>query len=864
MKRTISFLLIFIVAFSSFAQNGWHWQNPKPQGNPLYGINFLRDYGWAVGTEGTAIHTSDGGLTWQVVDLGIKENINSVYMHDDLMAFMVGDNGLIKLVIERENGFEITHYPHSTSEDLNSVTSYVSDTTDGCPWAVGEKGTILRSNDFWQSWDDQSIPFNNTFYSIDNIGCTEAWVSGSDGMIVYTGNGGDSWSYRSVPTSWDLLSVHVGSFDNIRVVGQQSTIWQSANKGVTWEQEHEEPGYNLNDVINIDENVAYAAGDQGKIFETTNNGDLWQLRNTGTTATLYDVEDQWAHDQVWVSGHYGVILKNSGAGTDFELMTEGYLDFLHDVEFVNDSIGWAVGGSSVDLGGNSTGIILHTTNSGESWEEQLNLSSQLSSVDFISATEGWAVGRDGTIRHTANGGNSWSTQPSPISGYLTGVCFVDKNNGWVVSRDNWGQIIHSSNGGATWTEQENPASNPLHGLFFINALKGWAVGLDSTIIRTVDGGLNWERCILNLPNNFGFFSVFFTNELHGCAVGHQGCILITENGGVTWQRINTGFYDFLNSVYFIDHNNGWASGDQGTILRTVNGGKTWFRQRSGVSTNYIASVHFTNPSNGWAVGEGGTIIQTKSGGFSHDQGTFWVEGLELPIIEDEETKSSIEVNVDELIRNGYILTGLEIMIDTILHPRASDLEIYLTHDGSSATLVNHVSDEGENFLWTKFTDAATTIITDGIAPFSGDYKPVQLLEVFNGMNPNGTWTLTIIDNVAGQSGTLQAWGLKPVFERVLSIDEQGIGKPDKKIQLFQNVPNPFTGTTTISWLSQISGQTILKVFNLNGQEIATLINKNLAPGRHSVEFEGSHLGKGVYYYQLKVGNEMLTRKCVVI
>ncbi|PKN97202.1 MAG: hypothetical protein CVU43_17560, partial [Chloroflexi bacterium HGW-Chloroflexi-5] len=79
-----------------------------------------------------------------------------------------------------------------------------------------------------------------------------------------------------------------------------------------------------------------------------------------------------------------------------------------------------------------------------------------------------------------------------------------------------------------------------------------------------------------------------------------------------------------------------------------------------------------------------------------------------------------------------------------------------------------------------------------------------------------------------------------------------------------NVPNPFTGTTTITWLSELSGQTVLKVYNLNGQGITTLINKNLAPGKHSVQFDGSRLGKGVYYYQLKVGNEMLTRKCVLM
>ncbi len=103
-----------------------------------------------------------------------------------------------------------------------------------------------------------------------------------------------------------------------------------------------------------------------------------------------------------------------------------------------------------------------------------------------------------------------------------------------------------------------------------------------------------------------------------------------------------------------------------------------------------------------------------------------------------------------------------------------------------------------------------------------------------------------------------------MFEKTLSIEEPGLVNPQQKIRLYQNVPNPFTGITTIGWSSEISGQTVLKVFNIHGQEIATLLKKNMPAGKHSVDFDGSHLSKGVYYYQLKIGNFILAKKCIVL
>jgi photosystem II stability/assembly factor-like uncharacterized protein len=444
------------------------------------------------------------------------------------------------------------------------------------------------------------------------------------------------------------------------------------------------------------------------------------------------------------------------------------------------------------------------------------------------------------------------------------VSFVDENNGWIVSRDNWGEIAHTTNGGSTWVLQTNPTSNPLHDVFFIDANKGWAVGLDSTIILTIDGGQNWQRGITNASNNFRFASVFFIDEMKGWTVGIYGSILLTNDGGVTWQEINSGISETFNSVYFVDYNNGWAVGDAGTILRSIDGGYTWFEQYSGVERNFLTSVNFVDLHKGWVTGEGGTIISTENGGFWTEPGVFRRRGLNRLIKDLSETRDTLIVDVSDMKSSGYHLVGLELMIDSIIHPRVSDLEIYLSHLGVTDTLVYHVTDPGANFLWTKLTDQATRIITDGVAPFSGNHKPYSALNAFEELDPNGEWILSIYDSKTGQAGTLNAWGLKPLFEKTVSIDEPISKEKVQKIQLSQNIPNPFSGITEINWTSEINGVTTLKVFNINGQEITTLMHKYLSKGEYSVEFNGTRFSPGVYYYQLQVGDYMLTKKCIIM
>ncbi len=82
--------------------------------------------------------------------------------------------------------------------------------------------------------------------------------------------------------------------------------------------------------------------------------------------------------------------------------------------------------------------------------------------------------------------------------------------------------------------------------------------------------------------------------------------------------------------------------------------------------------------------------------------------------------------------------------------------------------------------------------------------------------------------------------------------------------LDQNYPNPFNPTTQISFEIGQAGMTTLKVYDLLGREVATLVNSDLPAGSHSVDFDATNLASGTYMYRLEANGYVLTRKMMLV
>jgi hypothetical protein len=86
----------------------------------------------------------------------------------------------------------------------------------------------------------------------------------------------------------------------------------------------------------------------------------------------------------------------------------------------------------------------------------------------------------------------------------------------------------------------------------------------------------------------------------------------------------------------------------------------------------------------------------------------------------------------------------------------------------------------------------------------------------------------------------------------------------KEFALFQNYPNPFNPVTKIRYDMPIRGFAVLKVYDMLGKEIATLVNEDKKEGRYIVDFDGSSLASGVYFFKFQVGNFIQTKKMILL
>ena len=99
---------------------------------------------------------------------------------------------------------------------------------------------------------------------------------------------------------------------------------------------------------------------------------------------------------------------------------------------------------------------------------------------------------------------------------------------------------------------------------------------------------------------------------------------------------------------------------------------------------------------------------------------------------------------------------------------------------------------------------------------------------------------------------------------VTSVQSSASGSPPSSAFLAQNYPNPFNPSTTISYDLPTRSLVSLKIFNVLGQEVATLVNGEVETGKHQVNWDAAGLPSGAYVYRLKANEFTETKKLVLL
>lgn len=260
--------------------------------------------------------------------------------------------------------------------------------------------------------------------------------------------------------------------------------------------------------------------------------------------------------------------------------------------------------------------------------------------------------------------------------------------------------------------------------------------------------------------------------------------------------------------------------------------QTWYEDDE-VWTNLFKSTYYYLPT-------GSEYIENKSSGINKS-------------IEDFQTTED-DIIID-LVKDDKVLTGVEVLIDSVLHTSDGDLEFTLSHNGINETIIYQAGGDGDNFISTKLSDRGVDNVANGIAPFYGIYKPENPLSAFLAIDPSGTWTLSIYDGVAGNSGTLQSWGLNLIYSSSSAVEDTWLNNIE--IVMF---PNPASDKISLQSEAFSRQYAVVEIYDLN---CSKLFEKNFPAGSETVQIDVNDLESGVYFCTIRLQNHSLAKKLII-
>ena len=202
---------------------------------------------------------------------------------------------------------------------------------------------------------------------------------------------------------------------------------------------------------------------------------------------------------------------------------------------------------------------------------------------------------------------------------------------------------------------------------------------------------------------------------------------------------------------------------------------------------------------------------------------------------------------------------------SIQHQYCNNIDIRLY--APNMTYRNISTDNGgssDNGYLTIFYDGHPQPVTSStfLSPWSNYVKPEVVMGNFGGSPLNGNWILRVTDDASGNSGTLMGWGLR-FNSSVTTVSPISANIPGE-YKLHQNYPNPFNPVTNINFDIPKDGLVSIKVFDIIGREISTLVNQSVQAGSYNVEFDASNYSSGTYFYKITSGDFTDVKKMMLV
>jgi photosystem II stability/assembly factor-like uncharacterized protein len=633
----------------------------------------------------------------------------------------------------------------------------------------------------------------------------------------------------------------------------------------------------------------YVGTVSGGVYVSTNGGTNWTQANNGLgniTVGALAVNSTNLIASASNDGRSKIYLSTND-GTNWTKVDNGLPNDNPNVYFQIRCLAVAPDGKGdvfIYAGTNGYGVYVSSDN-GTNWVPD---TAGLNNKNIMSLTANdttiYVGTSTGVFRSTINT-KSWTPCAPNDLGYFDCKSIVVLDSSVFISGDAFvggeGYIYRSTNKGENWTKIKTMNNNI--GYMATLDTNIYVGNYDGTILRSNDRGNTWSAS--NLPmENVSIISIaaIDTNLFAGT---FGGGVFVSTDRGMSWNAMNAGLKNPKVNALVIKDSSIFAGTETVGVFRSNNMGESWSQVNTGLEPivaipGNTISLSVTGlaatDTNLFASVAGGGIFKLSEDGNSWSPVVTGSDTADFAAISSLAAKDTIlfagtlTVGIYRSTDNGtsWTLSNTGLTQTSVNALAASDSNLFTgttqgvfrsNNNGTNwfaAGLGNHIVEElamNETNLYAKTYDGGMFVSTN----YGLSWKE------FDSEESAGINILSLAaDKLNLYAGSNLGIIYKPVSE-ITSVNYSNIASPSA-FKLFQNYPNPFNPTTIISYELPAASHVTLKLYDVIGREIKTLLDERQLTGIHSVKFNASNLASGIYFYSITAGTFHQARKMVFI
>ena len=715
---------------------------------------------------------------------------------------------------------------------------------------------LLLLTDLLFAQFDQVGPFGGLINSITSDNQGRILAATFLGGIFRSSDNGMKWINITNDTlKADYRSVAINSNGDIFAGTGGFGILRSTDDGVTWERIMNALSSSTITTLAVKAGRLFIGSFDGLYYSDDKGKSINTVNGISSSIDIYTIAVTDNGD-LFTGTYYNGAFRSTDNGANWTPIDSG-------LTFNNLIVtGFAFSSSGNIITTNGTKVYL-SSNNGDSWND-LNAPANNFLNVVIGTNDDILVD---AIYRTTNGGTNWDT----LNSWPENVPYIKSlysTGGFIFAGTAGVGVYNSTDEGDTWNLGITGMTNT-----HVNDIAGgpngeiYAATSQAGLFYSSDDGETWENRTNNLPGNW--FTNVAVNPKTGTvfvAANFDYCYRSTDMGN-TWGKMTT-----LGStpVVTFEFNSAGEiyTGYFDRFYKSTDDGVTWIQKFPNVSP--ISDIAVGLNDYVYLATDGQGVFLSIDGGDNWDPINDGLDDLNIKHIESFNDTTSLKKNTGNCSDATCSTEDKIFEYNGTQWNLSQENIIVLSQFKTAAT--NGPTGEASliltaALLYAKDPKCAWDILTDshnkdeplgGFAKFpknnlnKKNESNFDSLEIFIGTNGGGIY-----------KGTFTLTGIE---------DEKNI-IPDKYV-LEQNYPNPFNPNTKIRYSIPSSqnplpggargGLVTLKVYDLLGREVATLVNEQQQPGNYEVTFDGSKLSSGVYFYQLKTGSFIQTKKLVLL